>query len=85
MSSGAGSATIRNVAILDALRIPEFQFGDFLMPWGMVVSAAGFVAAWLAVVGLESCGLTRRVWHLPLFFVSLAVLFGCTLGLVLAP
>lgn len=71
--------------MLDAFRIPEFQFGDFLLPWGMVVSSAGFLTAWLVVSTMEMFGLTRRVWHLPLFFVSLAVLFGCTLGLVFAP
>ena len=33
----------------------------------------------------ERLGLTRHIWHLPLFFVALAVLFGATLGLALSP
>jgi hypothetical protein len=70
---------------LDALRIPEFQFGDFLVPWGMVIGTLGFLAAWFSVIALEQAGWTRRIWHLPLFFVALAVLFGCTFGLLFAP
>ncbi len=51
----------------------------------MVISALGFLAAWLSVLELERRTWTRHIWHVPLFFVALAVLFGCTLGLVLAP
>lgn len=64
---------------------PEFRLGDFLMPWGMVVSTLGFLAAWFIIYLLERFGWTRHIWHLPLFFVALAVLFGCAFGLVLAP
>ncbi len=69
----------------DILRTPEFRIGDFLLPWGMVISSLGFLAAWLAVLELERRGWTRAIWHVPLFFVALAVLFGCTLGLTFAP
>lgn len=67
------------------LKTAEIQFGDFLVPWGMVVGAMGFSLAWLVMVILERVGLTRRIWNLPLFFVALAVFFGCVIGLVLSP
>jgi hypothetical protein len=51
----------------------------------MVVSALGFLAAWLVTAVLERFGLTRFFWNLPLFFVALSVLLGSVLGLVLAP
>lgn len=73
------------MGFLDALRLPEFRFGDFLVPWGMVISALGFLLAWVTVMGLERVGLTRSIWHLPLFFVALCVVFGCSLGLIFAP
>lgn len=68
-----------------SLRVPEIVFGDFMVPWGMVMAAGGYLLAWLAVIGLERFRLTRFIWNLPLFFVALAVLFGCVLGLVFAP
>jgi hypothetical protein len=67
------------------LRTPELRFGDFLVPWGMVISAMGFLSAWAAVAVMERLGWTRGIWHLPLFFVALAVLLGCIFGLLLAP
>jgi hypothetical protein len=67
------------------LRTAELVFGDFMVPWGMVVGALGFLAAWLVVLVLERCGATRHIWNLPLFFVALAVFFGCAIGLLLAP
>ncbi|MEN9468701.1 MAG: hypothetical protein RL630_434 [Verrucomicrobiota bacterium] len=63
----------------------EIALGEFLLPWGMVVSALGFLAAWLVTAVLEHFGLTRFFWNLPLFFVALSVLLGSVLGLVLAP
>lgn len=73
------------MAILDYFRTPEFQIGDFLMPWGMIISALGFLVAWLVVLELERRTWTRHIWHVPLFFVALAVLFGCLLGVIFAP
>lgn len=70
---------------LSHLRTAELHVGDFLLPWGMVVSAFGYLAAWGVVIVMERLGFTRRVWNLPLFFVALAVLFGCVIGLILAP
>lgn len=67
------------------LRVPEIVLGDFMLPWGMVIGALGFFAAWLIVGLLEQLRLTRHVWNLPLFFIALAVLCGSLLGLVFAP
>ena len=71
--------------LLQSLTTPEMDLFGFLLPWGMVVGTLGFLAAWLATLALERLGLTRHIWHLPLFFVALAVLFGATLGLALSP
>ncbi len=68
-----------------SLRVPEIVIGDFMLPWGMVIGALGFFAAWLLVGLLEQMRLTRYIWNLPLFFIALAVLCGCTLGLIFAP
>ncbi|MFZ9919530.1 MAG: DUF1656 domain-containing protein [Terrimicrobiaceae bacterium] len=67
------------------LQNAEIALGEFLLPWGMVVSALGFLAAWLVTAVLEHFGLTRFFWNLPLFFVALSVFFGSVLGLILAP
>jgi hypothetical protein len=68
-----------------SLRVPEIVLGDFMLPWGMVIGALGFFAAWLLVGILEQLRLTRHIWNLPLFFIALAVLCGCTLGLIFSP
>lgn len=68
-----------------SLRVPEIVLGDFMLPWGMVIAAMGYLLAWVAVIALERLRLTRFVWNLPLFFVALAVLCGCVLGLLLTP
>lgn len=71
--------------LLDQLRTPEIRLGEFLVPWGMVVSTLGFLTAWFVVGIAERLCWTRYVWHLPLFFVALSVFFGCVYGLVFAP
>jgi hypothetical protein len=68
-----------------SLRVPEIVLGDFMLPWGMVIGALGFFTAWLLVGILEQLRMTRHIWNLPLFFIALAVLCGCTLGLIFAP
>jgi Protein of unknown function (DUF1656) len=70
---------------LTLLRTAELRFGDFLVPWGVVIGILGFLFAWLMVIVMERLGWTRAVWHLPLFFVALAVFLGCIIGLILAP
>jgi hypothetical protein len=67
------------------LRVPELLIAGFLVPWGLVIGTLGFLAAWLVTLLLERTTLTRHIWHLPLFFIALAILFGSLLGLALAP
>jgi hypothetical protein len=67
------------------LNRPEFDFLDHLFPWIGLIGLAGFIAAWLVVAIMECTGLSRRVWHLPLFFIALAVLFSCGIGALLFP
>lgn len=51
----------------------------------MVISALGFVAAWVVIFVLERLRLTRFLWNLPLFFIALSVLLGSVFGILLAP
>lgn len=70
---------------LDALRSPEIRLGDFLVPWAMVIGVLGFLIALGVAALIENRSWTREIWHLPVFFVALAVLVGSGLGLILAP
>jgi Protein of unknown function (DUF1656) len=63
----------------------EIQLGDLLIPWILVVGTIGFLLAWLVVAILEYTGLSRYVWHLPLFFVALVVLFTSLVGILFRP
>lgn len=73
------------MGFFEYLNKPELEAGDFLLPWGMVIGVLGFLAAWAVIHIMERRTWTRHVWHLPLFFVALAVFFGCVIGLILAP
>lgn len=73
------------MSILQTLTTPEIDLFGFLLPWGMAIGTLGFLAAWVCTLALERLGLTRHIWHLPLFFVALAVLFGTAFGLALSP
>jgi hypothetical protein len=64
---------------------PECEFLGLHIPWIALIGLAGFLAAWLVVAMMELTGLARRVWHLPLFFVALVVLFSCGIGTLLLP
>jgi hypothetical protein len=68
-----------------ALNRPELRFSEVLMPWIMIVGALGFLIAWLVVAIMEHTGLSRYVWHLPLFFVGLVVLFSSLIGMAVFP
>jgi hypothetical protein len=59
-------------------------FGLFL-PWWLVIGVIAYLMAWGAVMLLERLHLTRHIWHLPLFFLALVVLFYSVIGLALAP
>jgi hypothetical protein len=67
------------------LNRPEFGFLDLLFPWIAVIGLSGFLAAWLVVAVMERTGLSRYVWHLPLFFVALVILFGSLIGMGVFP
>jgi hypothetical protein len=64
---------------------PEFSVAGLLVPWITIVGALGFVAAWFVAAILERTGLSRYVWHLPLFFLALVVLFSALIGTVFFP
>jgi Protein of unknown function (DUF1656) len=64
---------------------PEFRIFDLLIPWIFVISAFGFLAAWLVVAILEHTGLSRHIWHLPLFFLALVVLLSSIIGFLCFP
>ena len=67
------------------LKTAEIALGEFLLPWGMVISSLGFLAAWIVIFVLERLRLTRFLWNLPLFFIALSVLLGSVFGILLAP
>jgi hypothetical protein len=64
---------------------PELRFTGLLVPWILVIGLLGFIAAWLVVAIMEQTGLSRYVWHLPLFFLALVVLFSSVIGTMLFP
>jgi uncharacterized protein DUF1656 len=64
---------------------PEFRFFGLLVPWIFVVSLFGFLAAWMVMAILEHTGLSRHIWHLPLFFLALVILLSSILGFVCFP
>jgi len=83
------SATIRLVVcfmiVFEAMNRPEFRFMDLLFPWIFVVGTSGFLAAWVVIAIMERTGLSRHVWHLPLFFVALVILLSSIIGFVCLP
>ena len=64
---------------------PEFRLGEVLVPWTLIIGALGFFSAWLVVAIMEYTGLSRYVWHLPLFFLGLVVLFSSLIGMAISP
>jgi Protein of unknown function (DUF1656) len=84
-NSGIFRAVAQYLEVFDAANRPEFNFLDLLIPWIFAVSLFGFLAAWLVVAILERTGLTRHIWHLPLFFLALVVLLSSIIGLVFSP
>ena len=67
------------------LNRPEFGFLDLLFPWIAAIGLCGFLVAWLVVAIMERTGLSRYVWHLPLFFVGLVILFTSLIGMEVFP
>ena len=68
-----------------ALNRPELNVSGLLVPWIAIVGSLGFLAAWLAVALLERTGLSRHLWHLPLCFLALVVLFSALFGTLFFP
>jgi hypothetical protein len=64
---------------------PEFRLFGLLFPWIAVIGLLGFLAAWLVVAVMEYTGLSRYVWHLPLFFVGLVLLLSSFIGMQVFP
>jgi Protein of unknown function (DUF1656) len=72
-----------HIAVL--LNRPEFRLGEVLVPWSVMIGTLGFFTAWVVVTIMEYTGLSRYVWHLPLFFLGLVVLFSSLIGRVFSP
>jgi hypothetical protein len=85
MNSGSFRIVSQFLQVFGAANRPEFRFLDLLVPWIFVVSLFGFLAAWLVIAILEHTGLTRHIWHLPLFFLALVVLLSSIIGFVCFP
>ncbi|HEY4780337.1 MAG TPA: DUF1656 domain-containing protein [Chthoniobacterales bacterium] len=68
-----------------SLNRPELRLTELLIPWIVMIGLLGFLAAWLVVAIMERTGLSRYVWHLPLFFLALVVLFSSVFGLAFLP
>jgi hypothetical protein len=68
-----------------ALNRPELRLTDLLIPWIVMIGLLGFLTAWLVVAIMERTGLSRYIWHLPLFFLALVVLFSSVIGLAFLP
>jgi hypothetical protein len=67
------------------LNHPEFPFGELFVPWNVIIGALGFLTAWLVVTVMEYTGLSLYVWHFPLLFLALIVLFSSLIGMVVFP
>jgi Protein of unknown function (DUF1656) len=89
LSQNTNSASFAAVAqylhVFGGANRPEFRIFDLLIPWIFVISVMGFLAAWVVVAILERTGLSRHIWHLPLFFLALVVLLSSIIGFVCFP
>jgi hypothetical protein len=70
---------------MEVLKNAAIDVLGMFIPWWLVVGALAYLAAWVVVMVLERLHLTRHIWHLPLFFLALIVLFFSAIGLILAP
>jgi hypothetical protein len=73
------------ILVAASLDCPEVRFADLLVPWILIIGLLGFLVAWFVVAMMERTGLSRYVWHLPLFFIALVILFSSVIGIVLLP
>jgi hypothetical protein len=70
---------------MDVFKNAAIDVLGMFIPWWLVVGALAYLAAWVVVMVLERLHLTRHIWHLPLLFLALIVLFFSVIGLILAP
>lgn len=70
---------------MEVLKNAAVDVLGMFIPWWLVVGALAYLAAWVVVMVLERLHLTRHIWHLPLLFLALIVLFFSVIGLILAP
>jgi len=64
---------------------PELDVLGFFVPFAMVIVAGGFLLAWLLAWVMDCLGLTRYVWHPPLFLFAMMIGCSAALGLLLFP
>ena len=70
---------------MEVLKNAAIDVLGMFVPWWLVVGMLAYLAAWVVVMVLERLHLTRHIWHLPLLFLALIVLFFSVIGLILAP
>ena len=70
---------------MEVLKNAAIDVLGMFIPWSLVVGALAYLAAWVVVMVLERLHVTRHIWHLPLLFLALIVLFFSVIGLILAP
>jgi hypothetical protein len=89
LSQHRNSGNLRAVALdlsgFGVAHRAEFNLVGLLFPWIFVVALLGFLAAWLVIAIMERTGLSRHVWHLPLFFLALVILLTSIIGLAWLP
>lgn len=78
-------AVVHYLSVFGVANRPEFRLLGLYIPWIFVISLLGFLAAWLVMAILERTGLSRHIWHLPLFFLALVILFSSIFGFVCFP
>ena len=70
---------------MEVLKNAAIDVLGMFIPWWLVVGVLAYLAAWVVVMVLERLHVTRHIWHLPLLFLALIVLFFSVIGLILAP
>lgn len=65
--------------------LPEVNIGGFYIPWIAWVLLFGLLLGWAVMDGIERFELSRHIWHPPLFFLAMAVIFGSLFGLIFFP
>ena len=84
-NSASFHAVTHDFSVFGSANRPELRFLDLLIPWIFVIVVFGFLAAWLITAVLERTGLSRHIWHLPLFLLALVILLSSIVGFVCLP